>query len=60
MTETFDYSNPRKHARHSAVLLSYSRPEQRWLNHNIIRAVEGLSGQPHLERLYHDWAANPD
>jgi len=59
MTETFDYVDLRNRARHGAVRFSYSRPEQRWLNRSIIRAIERLSGLPRLERLYRDWAANP-
>lgn len=59
MTETFDYLDLRKHGRRSAIRFSYSRPEQRWLNRSIIRAVERVSGQPHLESLYRGWAADP-
>jgi len=59
MTETFDYAYLRNHAQHRAVRFSYSRPEQRWLSRNIIRAIERLSGQPRLERLYRGWAVNP-
>jgi putative hemolysin len=29
------------------------------LNRSLIRAVERISGQRHLERLYREWAANP-
>ncbi len=43
----------------AGVRFSYSRPEQRWLNRTMIRTIERLSGQPYLERLYRDWAANP-
>ena len=59
MTETFDYVDLRNQARRSAVRFSYSRPEQYWINRCVIRAIERLSGQPRLERLYRDWAANP-
>jgi putative hemolysin len=41
------------------VRFSYSRPEQPWLNRTVIRIIERISGQPRLEGLYRDWAANP-
>lgn len=59
MTETFDYLDRRSGADRAGVHFSYSRPDQRWLNRSLIRAVERLSGQPHLERLYRSWAAHP-
>lgn len=59
MTETFDYLDLPRRAARGAVRFSYSRPEQRWLNRTLIRVVERLSGQPHLERLYRAWADNP-
>ena len=59
MTETFDYVDMRNRAQRGGVRFSYSRPEQRWLNRNLIRAVERLSGQRRLELLYREWAANP-
>ncbi|MFO1132215.1 MAG: lysophospholipid acyltransferase family protein [Hyphomicrobiales bacterium] len=59
MSETFDYLDIRKAKDHEGVRFSYSRPEQRWFNRSLIRAVERLSGQPHLERLYRTWSANP-
>ena len=43
----------------AGVRFSYSRPEQRWLNRTMIRAIERFSGQPYLERLYNNWAADP-
>jgi putative hemolysin len=39
------------------VRFSYSRPEQPALNRALIRAIEHLSGQPKLERLYRHWSA---
>lgn len=59
MTETFEYLDLRKRAARDDVRFSYSRPEQRWLNRSLIRAVERFSGQPYLERLYRAWANNP-
>lgn len=59
MTETFDYLNLRKRTARDGVRFSYSRPEQRWLNRHLIRAVERFSGQPYLERLYRAWADDP-
>jgi putative hemolysin len=59
MTETFDYVELRNRAQRGAVRFSYARPEQRWLNRTIIRAIERLSGQPRLEQLYRDWAMSP-
>ena len=59
MTETFDYVDLRNRTQRGGVRFSYSRPEQHWLNRNLIRAVERLSGQRRLERLYREWAANP-
>lgn len=41
------------------VRFSYSRPEQRWLNRTVIQAIERISGQPKLERLYRHWSRNP-
>lgn len=38
---------------------TYSHPDQRWLNRSLIRMIERISGQPHLERLYRTWAENP-
>ena len=58
MSETFDYLGTRTSGSRD-VSFSYSRPDQRWLNRSLIRLVERLSGQPHLEQLYRDWAANP-
>lgn len=59
LTRTLDYLDIRSRAARPAVRFSYSRPEQRWLNRSVIRAIEWLSGQPHLERLYRGWATNP-
>ena len=59
MTETFDYLDLPKRSGRDTARFSYARPEQRWLNRSVIRAIERLSGQPHLERLYRQWAANP-
>ncbi len=41
------------------IRFSYSRPEQHWFIRSVIRAIEGISGQPQLERLYRGWAQNP-
>lgn len=59
MTEALDYLDLPNRVERSAVTFSYSRPDQRWLNRTLIRAVERFTGQPHLERLYRSWAANP-
>ncbi len=59
MTETFEYAELRNRTQRGAIRFSYSRPEQRWLNRSFIRAVERLSGQQRLERLYREWAVNP-
>lgn len=59
MSETFDYLDIRKANDHEGVRFSYSRPDQRWINRSLIRLIERLSGQPHLERLYRAWAADP-
>lgn len=59
MSETFDHLDLCRPLGASSVRFSYSRPEQHWLNRSLIRIVERLSGQPHLERIYRDWAANP-
>ena len=59
MTEAIDFLSARSEAEPSVIRFSYSRPEQRWLTRSLIRAIERMSGQPYLERLYHSWAANP-
>ena len=41
------------------VHFSYSRPEQAFIKRFIIRAVERLTGQPRLERLYRAWTKDP-
>ena len=41
------------------VRFTYSRPEQRLAQRALIRAIELLTGQPRLERLYRAWSANP-
>jgi putative hemolysin len=41
------------------VRFSYSRPEQHWLKRGVIRGIEMATGQPMLERMYREWAANP-
>jgi putative hemolysin len=59
MTEAIEYLPSRTDSGPRDVRFSYARPEQRWLNRSLIRIIERLSGQPRLERLYRDWAANP-
>lgn len=59
MTETFDYLDLPKSVARGSIRFSYSRPEQGWLKRSLIRAVERISGQPHLERLYREWSDNP-
>ncbi|MCA3555335.1 lysophospholipid acyltransferase family protein [Aestuariivirga sp.] len=59
MSETFDYLGIGTASNGDGIRFSYSRPEQRWANRGIIRAIEWISGQPHLERLYRAWSANP-
>jgi len=59
MSDTFDLLEMRSGASRNDVRFSYSRREQRWLNRNLTRFVERISGQPYLERLYRDWSANP-
>lgn len=44
----------------SEVRFSYSRPEQRWIDRTVIRAIERLSGQVELERLYRGWVESTD
>lgn len=39
------------------IRFSYSRPEQATWKRAIIRGIEMASGQPKLERLYRQWAA---
>ncbi len=39
-----------------AVSFTYSYPEQSLFRRSLIRAVEIISGQPRLQRLYMDWA----
>ncbi len=38
---------------------SYSRPEHPFMMRLAIRAVEKVTGQPKLERMYREWSANP-
>lgn len=59
MTETHDYVDLGGRPQRETVRFSYSRPDQRWLNRSLIRAIECFSGQPRLERLYREWAVNP-
>lgn len=59
MNEAVEYLPSRTDTEPLDIRFSYSRPEQRWLNRSLIRTIERLSGQPRLERLYRDWAANP-
>ncbi len=42
------------------VRFSYSRPEDSWSKRLVIRAIEQLTGQPRLERLYRSWSAEKD
>jgi hypothetical protein len=42
-----------------AVRFSYSRKEHGVLQRLAIHAIERLTGQPRLERLYCGWAENP-
>lgn len=58
MSDTFDYLDLRTKAARE-IRFSYSRPEQHWFRRALIRAIERLSGQPHLERLYRQWSATP-
>lgn len=46
MTEAIDYLPSRTHPAAQDVRFTYSRTGQRWLNRWLIRAIEGLSGQP--------------
>lgn len=41
------------------VRFTYSRPEQPLAQRALIRAVEALTGQPQLERVYRNWARHP-
>lgn len=59
VTEAITLPSRHDEAEPAPVTFSYSRPEQRWMNRTLIRTIEHLSGQPLLERLYRDWAANP-
>jgi putative hemolysin len=59
MIEAIKFLSAPDEAKTAGVRFSYSRPEQRWLNRTMIRTIERFSGQPYLERLYRDWAANP-
>jgi len=59
MSETFDYFGAQRSQGRRDVRFSYARPDQRWLNRSLIRLVERLSGQPHLERLYRNWSSRP-
>jgi putative hemolysin len=59
MTEVIDSLSGNAHARPVPLRFTYSRPDQRWLNRSLIRMIEQISGQPHLERLYRTWADNP-
>jgi putative hemolysin len=38
--------------------VSYSRPEFAWTRRMMIRAVELITGQPRVEKLYREWAAS--
>lgn len=38
---------------------SYAAPGDPWLKRNLIRAIEQMTGQPHLKRIYDDNRANP-
>jgi len=57
MTEAIQYLPAESSAEASPPRFTYSRPEQGWLNRTLIRAIERISGQPHLETLYRRWAA---
>ena len=59
MTEAVDILSAHGQANADPVRFSYSRPEQRWLRRSLIRGIERISGQPHLERLYRAWSADP-
>ena len=39
-----------------SVSFTYSHPDQSLFRRSLIRAVEMISGQPRLQRLYMDWA----
>jgi putative hemolysin len=59
MTEAVDILATKENAAGDRLRFSYSRPEQHWLKRGIIRGIEQISGQPHLERLYRGWTASP-
>ena len=40
-------------------VFTYSHPDQSRLRRRLIRAVERLSGQSRIERLYRDWRDDP-
>lgn len=40
-------------------VFTYSHPDQSPLRRRLIRAVERLSGQTRIERLYRDWRSDP-
>lgn len=58
MIEAIESLSTQDDVHRAGVRFSYSRPEQPWLNRTLIRTIERFSGQPYLERLYRDWAAN--
>jgi putative hemolysin len=43
----------------SAIRFSYARSDQRWHERIIIEAIELLTGQPRLKRLYESYARDP-
>lgn len=59
MTEAIQFLPAESSAESPPPRFTYSRPEQSGLNRKLIRAIERISGQPHLEALYRNWAANP-
>jgi putative hemolysin len=41
------------------IRFSYARPDQRWRERLLIEAIERLTGQPRLKRLYESYAGDP-
>jgi putative hemolysin len=59
MFETFDSAERLATQTAEPVHFSYSRKEHGAIQRLVIRAIERLTGQPRLERLYRQWSENP-
>src|SRR5262245_27009132 len=59
MLEALDSAGHLHEEAANPIRFSYSRKEHSFAQRFVIRAIERLTGQPRLERLYRAWSENP-